>query len=386
MPQNIQGPIGPQGPNYSQQAQVINNNNYYYSVPQSHYQDSVSFQGAARPPQGAIAIIQNGAHTGACQAQVYAGGPNYQGLLPSQECDLLFQQCDAMIASWYNQPQGSRTTMVMYNDPLADLRGMEAMVMQAIRECNQPQQQQQTEGKKDWTDVDEQTALKVQRCATAINDAVSGLGTDEATIKQVLEGLTPEERGYLEIAYANMYGYGDPDALRDDLKGDLSWASSGINQREALNLLNEGAHKHPVAAAIALHDAMDDWGTDEETVKQILSNASPEEAAEIEAAYAELYGNGNAQKLRDDIRSDFGLADSVWDSTWKGGASGAAVGASIGAVLGLGGLSVPFAAIGGVVGGAVGSIVGGITGLFRDSSGDERQEHLNKLNQGALSG
>jgi hypothetical protein len=384
MPQNIQGPVGPQGPNYNQQAQVINNN-YYYPVQGSHYQDSYQFQGGQYYPPTFTGQLQYGSHCGGCHAQAYIGGPSYHGLTPTQELQVLFGQCDMIFNHLYNQPPRYNSAIIMYNDPLADLRGMEAMVYQAIRECNQPSQVEQS-GQKDWTDVDEQTALKVQRCATAMHNAIKGLGTDEDTIRQILEGLTPEERGYLEIAYANMYGYGDPESLREDLRGDLSWASRGITERQALNLLNEGAHKHPVVAAIALHDAMDGSGTDEETVKQIFENASPEEIAKIEQAYAELYGDGKLDKLRDDIRSDFGFWDNLGGGVVKGGAGGAAIGATIGAIAGLGGLSVPFAAIGAVIGGGIGSLVGGITSIFSDPAKKDRQPLLEKLNQGALSG
>lgn len=148
------------------------------------------------------------------------------------------------------------------------------------------------------------TSQKAQAAASALHDAVDGGGTEEETIFQILENLSPEEKAATERAYATMYGKGDLSALRKDLRGDLS----GADEERAFKALNNGLNKvDSVVAANALKEAMDGWGSDANTVHQIMDNASQTELSSIENNFDQL--QGKAGSLRDWIRGDFSGAE-----------------------------------------------------------------------------
>lgn len=367
---------------YFPQTGNIVNNNYYYNIPADYYQDrlnlssqsgQVSFQGMA----------QNYVNQGGCYAQTLIGGQSYAGMTPSDQLQLLFLQTSAMMnAMLYGQGSMGNPMGGFYgqNDPLADVRGLQALTNQTIANAFAPiqgdqafqgNQAQGTEQANQATATEKggisaAKAAKIEKAADIIFEAIDGLGTDEATIFQILEGFSPEDRAYLEIAYANKHGNGNPEALREDLKGDLS----GSNERKALDLLNEGAHKTPIAASIALHNAINGVGTDEKTVKTIFENASPEEIAEVEKTYDEMYGDGKTAQLRKDIKGDY---SQFWDGLGAGAAKGYGAGTVLGMIPGLNFIT-----------GSMGATIGGILGLASDPSGKERNAYIGKLNQAIL--
>lgn len=382
MTPNVQGPNGPYGPNYVQSAQVINNtNNYYYTSPP--LPDSVSFAGTGQP-QNVVTYVQNNIYSGATQVQSFMGGSAYNGTMPCYNNDIqaLFCQTDQIINSMYCQPSGCSSVMVCNNQgctsslpssTYSDLQAIDSIVDKALKDIETQKKTNSTD-KTDATDdtkevTDEKSSSifdninekKIKAAAVAIHDAVDGLGTDEDTIFQVLEALTPEERAALEVGYAQMYGDGNLEKLRDDLDSDMD----GPDINRAIGLLNKGAVKDPYVAAAALHYALNDvLGTDEDTIKEIVGNVSPAELRDIQEAYGELYGNGDPAALRRDIRDDF----SEWgDGFW----TGAAIGTAAGSV-------VPF------VGNIVGFIIGGIAGYLIDPSKNERNALMAKLNEAAL--
>lgn len=356
-PNNVQGPNGPIGPQYVQTANTINNNNtYYMPVPDSHYQDRVAFSGAGAGNPTVTHIIQHSVHQGACDLQAFLGGPDYYGLTQSQQLDATFAHCDRIINSLYAQPQSQVTTIIQYQDPLADLRAMESMVQQAIYDAMQPVQQQPVQ-QQPVEQAPQQPQLnteKVKMAASALHQAMDGwFNADADAMREVLQNLTPEERAAVELAYAEMYGHGDPEALRDDIRSNFS-----SSEDELLGYLNSSAHFNPLTAAAALHEAMDGLGTDEKAVRQIFANASPEQLAEIESVYNQLYGN-----LQEDLEGDFGF--------WDGAGPGlVAAGAAACVIPGVGWIAGGLMMAGGLLlGGAV------------DPSKSERNTYMQKLQQ-----
>lgn len=378
MSPNVQGPNGPVGPNYIQSGQVINNNNYYYMVPQGIQQDCVSFSGGQALQQTPGNMVMCSPHIAASYIQGYMDGQAGRPLYPSQECQMIFNQCDQIFNALYSTPPGGQTIIIYQNGApnsqssvSSQMQGINDLVASALQDVR-------SSGASSTNSTNESNINedKIESCAAALHNAMGGVfdGTDEATIFQILDNLSPEERAALEIKYAEMYGHGDPEHLREELKRELS----GSEERRALDSLNQGAKTSPLVAAIALHDAMDGWGTDEETVNQIMKGLSPEELRAVEKVYGEMYGEGNRAKLREDIKSDFGSADGFWPNAAKGAATGAAIGAGLTWWLG------PGAGIGAAVGGAIGGLVGGIAGLFSDPSKKDREEHLWQINNAAV--
>lgn len=350
---NVNGPIGAQGTTYTQTAQTINNNQYFLPVPDSHYQDQVSFSGnAARPT--VTTIIQNGTHATANDLQALIGGESYSQLSQSAQLQATFNQCDQIISALYGANPGGQTTIIINqpaNDPLAELRGMSQMVSAAIRDA-MAAIEQPVESEAQKPEVNKE---KIEMAAMALHNAMDGWGTDEKAIMDTLGALTPEEKAHLEMIYAEKYGYGDPGALRNDLRCELSLGEEAA----AIRSLNEGSHKNALVSAMALHEAMDGPGTDEETVQTIMSNLSAEELKEVQSVYSQLYGSS----LREDIKGDF---SAFWDDGMPA-AGGAILAAYM--IPGVGPIAGTFMALG-----ALG------LGMFTDSGESTRNAMMSKLN------
>ncbi|GIJ43704.1 hypothetical protein Val02_05900 [Virgisporangium aliadipatigenens] len=105
-----------------------------------------------------------------------------------------------------------------------------------------------------------------------LNDAMSGAGTDEATIMQTLRGKTPAERDAIVAAYKEKYGVD----LTERLAGDLSG-----NELDQANALLSGDTAR--ADAIALNEAMSGLGTDEAAIHGVYGQIREEVEAEARA-------------------------------------------------------------------------------------------------------
>jgi hypothetical protein len=102
-----------------------------------------------------------------------------------------------------------------------------------------------------------------------LHDAMSGVGTDEATIMQTLRGKTPAERDAIVAAYRDRYGVDLLARLADDLSGNQ------LGQAQAL-LSGDVAR----ADAYALDEAMSGWGTDETAIHGVYSRVRDEVEAQ----------------------------------------------------------------------------------------------------------
>ncbi len=122
--------------------------------------------------------------------------------------------------------------------------------------------------------------------AAALNEAVSGLGTDEKTIWQTLRNKTPEEREAIAAEYRKMYGV----ELKADLEDDL-----GGHEMDRADALLAG--QTAKADAIAIDAAMRGGtgiGTDEsdiedvyKQIRQEVASAHPDwSSAQVEAEVA----------------------------------------------------------------------------------------------------
>jgi len=108
-------------------------------------------------------------------------------------------------------------------------------------------------------------------------DAMSGAGTDEDAIMQVLRGKTAEQRAAIVAAYNKRYGGN----LEADLKSELDDGWSGPHDMQRANALMAGDTAK--ADAIALDQAMRGAGTDEPAITRIYE----QNRAEIEAEAAQ---------------------------------------------------------------------------------------------------
>ena len=116
----------------------------------------------------------------------------------------------------------------------------------------------------------------VMETVGALNEAMSGPGTDEDTIMRVLRGKTPEQRAAITEAYRRQYGT-DLDA---ELRGEM-----GSHDLERAQALMEGdtARADAVALDQAMHGGLFGWGTDEDA---------------IDAVYTDIRGDVAGQQVR----------------------------------------------------------------------------------------
>lgn len=146
----------------------------------------------------------------------------------------------------------------------------------------------------------------------------SGNETEVGNILKSVEGDKHELAG-IELAYDQMVG--SRCGLRNDLRGGLegsksfegisefvhnikssvlkSFGYNPMSQRQAFDILNEGAEVNTTVAANALKEATLGFGTDEKTVESILASSNGR-MTEINSSYQQM-----GVSLSDDIRGDY---------------------------------------------------------------------------------
>jgi hypothetical protein len=150
---------------------------------------------------------------------------------------------------------------------------------------------------------------QAEAVARQIEDAVSGLGTDEEAIYGALAGRTADDMADIRNIYRQLFGETLDEALRDDLTDEEMERVRPV--LEARPEASMGAGERAVAAMDAaagvadqLHDAMEGLGTDEDQIFNALTGRTPAEIEEISRQYAARYPNSLEDDLRDDLSGD----------------------------------------------------------------------------------
>ncbi|MCP4898063.1 MAG: hypothetical protein GY906_13915 [bacterium] len=139
--------------------------------------------------------------------------------------------------------------------------------------------------------------------AAALNEAVSGWGTDEATIMTVLRGKTEEERERILAAYQEQYGVD----LREDLRGDME--DHDLDRAEAL-LDGDTARADAIALDQAMYGGILGWGTDEEDINQVYDQVRRDVEAEAAA-------NGwDTARIEEEIRRRNGAIEDSYETEY----------------------------------------------------------------------
>lgn len=161
--------------------------------------------------------------------------------------------------------------------------------------------------------------------ARKLRAAMDQIGTDEDLIFSSLRGITPFRGHVVRKFYRVMYDR--------DLDKDIDDEMSGDEYRQAMAELEGQQSK---ADAIAIHDAVAGFGTDEAKIYATLRGKSPEEVEAIRAEYLARYGETLDAALKGDLsegneidqanallQGDTAQADAIaLDEAMRGGVTG----------------------------------------------------------------
>ena len=159
--------------------------------------------------------------------------------------------------------------------------------------------------------------------ADKLYDAMSGAGTDEKSLKDVLNDPNISDADFVEVM-KDYLGFGADGiakgSLIQHLDSDLSAWSTDMTEQEAMELvgeklLNEAMNGNQDAIDIICLELMNGTsgmnGTAEHFVNYIFENASPEMLAKIVERYPEV---NPGKTLAGDIKGDFSWASGIFGS------------------------------------------------------------------------
>ncbi|XP_063226195.1 annexin B9-like [Bacillus rossius redtenbacheri] len=140
--------------------------------------------------------------------------------------------------------------------------------------------------------------------AKEMHDAISGLGTDEDTLIEVLCSLSNNEIRTIKAAYESMY--------RSSLESDLAGDTSGHFKRLLVSLCNANRDEsYAVDQAAAFQDAQQllragelRMGTDESTFNAILCSRNYAQLQQILAEYHRLTGHDLEKAIKNEFSGD----------------------------------------------------------------------------------
>ena len=131
-----------------------------------------------------------------------------------------------------------------------------------------------------------------EKDAEALRTAMNGIGTDEAAIIKIIANRTNEQRQEIKLAYKTAYNRDLIKDFNDELSG---------NFRIAVLALFETPVDYDVQQ---LHNAMKGFGTDEDTLIEILATRPNWMLEKVKARYAELYKKDLEKEIESETSGD----------------------------------------------------------------------------------
>jgi annexin A7/11 len=158
--------------------------------------------------------------------------------------------------------------------------------------------------------------VSINRDVAAIRTAVEGWGTDEDALIRVLNNRSSAEIQAISTAYQETYGESLRSRIESETSGDLRTSllaqldrRDGTEQRATVvspPTTPAGADRNAATrTAMALREAMEGVGTDEDALIRNLRGKSNAEIQEIKSAYQQMYGESLEERVRSETGGDF---------------------------------------------------------------------------------
>ncbi|XP_045032148.1 annexin A4 [Daphnia magna] len=128
--------------------------------------------------------------------------------------------------------------------------------------------------------------------AARLDDAMSGLGTDEDKIISVLCYRTASQRDVITTTYNNQYG-----SLASDLESEVT------GNFKILSVML--THSMIKFLSIELHETMDAPGTDEPSLTEVMISRSNQELADIQTFFNSYYGHTLVSEIESDTSGPY---------------------------------------------------------------------------------
>ena len=154
---------------------------------------------------------------------------------------------------------------------------------------------------------DDKDYFDAKMVAKQAYEAMDGWGTDEATLKEIFNGLTKEQGEEVKQIYEQMYKEKLEDAIDGDTSGELNtYLKAALNGSTAKVKQEKGEDKKfdPTPLAKKAYEAMKGWGTDEDALESAIIGLNKEEAEAVKSKFQELYGESIIDWIEDDTSGD----------------------------------------------------------------------------------
>jgi truncated hemoglobin YjbI len=141
-----------------------------------------------------------------------------------------------------------------------------------------------------------------------LNKAMNRAGTDENTVSDIINSLSPKNLKLVMEAYKKEYGTSLRKHINDDFSGDaqqLLFAKldkaaeyEEESEKDENKIISDSKAQY---YAESLNTAMKGCGTDEEAIKTIMKKLKGEDLKKVLDVYEDIYGTSLKKHLKDDL-------------------------------------------------------------------------------------
>ncbi|KAM7451307.1 hypothetical protein ABFA07_000987 [Porites harrisoni] len=142
--------------------------------------------------------------------------------------------------------------------------------------------------------------------ANSLHEAISGLGTNEAILIEILASRSPEELQAIKLVYQQVHGKDLTEEIRSETSGDLQTTLIKLveGKRSSLEKVDENL-AYEDAKKLFEAGEKEKWGTDESVFVQILTTRSLAQLQATFEAYKHVAKKDIMDSVNDELTGDF---------------------------------------------------------------------------------